>query len=138
MNSKQILLCAVFLVMCLGLALYATPALARDGVYSDPASGSKAAADAPVLPVLQPALAAPVLPRNFGSCSSGFSGVSGDGSLLKIHSGYFTQPVIYMQCGRVVAKVAGAGCGCQAGGWRYVNDCVKSAPIYINLPCPRK
>lgn len=66
-------------------------------------------------------------------------GASGDGSLLKVYPP-IGQNVIYLQCGRVVNKVfAGGGCrGCGgvSGGWRYVNECVKTAPIYVNLPCP--
>lgn len=48
----------------------------------------------------------------------------------------YGETIIYMQCGRIVGKVLPMGCGCSAGNWRYTTDCVKSAPIYINLPCP--
>lgn len=67
-------------------------------------------------------------------------GAYGDGNLLKV-APPLGQTIIYLQCGRVVDKVlAGGGCpGCGgvSGGWRYVNSCVKSPPIYVNLPCPR-
>jgi hypothetical protein len=67
-----------------------------------------------------------------GKCSVGSGG---DGSLIKVYPSFGTT-IIYMQCGRVVGKVLPTGCGCSAGNWRYTTDCQKSAPIYVNLPCP--
>jgi hypothetical protein len=70
-----------------------------------------------------------------GSQGRPCGGVSGDGSMLKIYPSYGVT-IIYMQCGHIVGKTMPSGCGCSAGNWRYTTDCEKSAPIYINLPCP--
>jgi hypothetical protein len=65
-------------------------------------------------------------------------GAVGDGRMLKVYP-VFGQTIIYMQCGRVAYKIQGGGCaGCGvSGGWRYQNECQKSTPIYVHLPCPR-
>jgi hypothetical protein len=72
------------------------------------------------------------------SAGSACSGVSGDGKNLKIYP-VFGQTIVYMSCGKVVAKIEGGGCGCGAsGGWHYTYDCQKSETIYVNLPCWRR
>ena len=80
-----------------------------------------------------PAAAAAASAQVVGRCASS----GGDGSLIKVYPSFGTT-IIYMQCGRVVGKILPSGCGCSSGNWRYTTDCKKSAPIYINLPCPRK
>lgn len=77
--------------------------------------------------------AAAASPQVVGRCASS----GGDGSLIKVYPSFGTT-IIYMQCGHVVGKILPSGCGCSSGNWRYTTDCQKSAPIYINLPCPRK
>ncbi len=61
--------------------------------------------------------------------------VSGDGSLIKV-APFYNATIIYMQCGHIVGKIKPTGCGCSSGKWRYTTDCQKTAPIYVNLPCP--
>lgn len=68
-----------------------------------------------------------------GACPSS----GGDGNLIKVYPTFDTT-IIYMQCGHIVGKILPSGCGCRSGNWRYTTNCQKSAPIYINLPCPRK
>jgi hypothetical protein len=63
-------------------------------------------------------------------------GTSADGRFIKVYP-TFGQTIIYLQCGRVVARVEPAGCGCRGGNWRYINDCKKGPPIYVTLPCHR-
>lgn len=62
-------------------------------------------------------------------------GTSADGRFIKVYP-TFGQTIIYLQCGRVVAKIE-PECGCRGGNWRYVNDCKKGPPIYVTLPCHR-
>lgn len=80
----------------------------------------------------QASAAAPSAPAA-GSCPSS----GGDGSLIKVYPS-FSATIIYMQCGHIVGKILPSGCGCRSGNWRYTTSCQKTAPIYINLPCPRK
>jgi hypothetical protein len=64
-------------------------------------------------------------------------GVAGDSRQIKVFATYGAN-IIYLQCGHVVGKVISSSCGCSSGSWRYTTDCQRSAPIYVNLPCPRR
>jgi hypothetical protein len=69
-----------------------------------------------------------------GSCN-GWSGVSGEGNMLKVYSPVTMQRVVYLQCGKKVSVLEPPGCCCSPKNARYTYSCQRPPTIYVTIPC---
>ena len=68
-----------------------------------------------------------------GKSSCGYSGVSGDGNMLKIAGITTDVRYVYLQCGKKVGEIAPPTCSCSTGAYTYT--CKRPPTVYVTIPC---
>jgi hypothetical protein len=71
-----------------------------------------------------------------GSC--GYTGVGGEGNILKVAPVTSESRIVYIMCGKKVAVYEPPSCSCSQSTFRYSYSCKRPPTIYITLPCPGK